>query len=97
MRPVKPSQIDSLKKELVYRFMFYGKTIDEVKELFNLNEDVNMSKREKKWRTQYATLKEIKEKLQAYPFDLKQEQALLLSRYIVEDCTKENVYYHEEN
>lgn len=45
VRPVKPSQIDSLKKELVYRFMFYGKTIDEVKELFNLNEDVNMSKR----------------------------------------------------
>lgn len=53
-----------------------------------------MSKREKKWRLQYASLREIKEKLQAYPFDLKQEEALLLSRYIVEDCTKDVVYYH---
>lgn len=97
VRAVKPSQIDSLKKELVYRFMFYGKTIDEVRELFSLNEDANLSKREKKWRSQYATLKEIKEKLQTYPFDLKQEQALLLSRYIVEDCTKDIVYYHEDN
>lgn len=97
VRSVKPSQIDSLKKELVYRFMFYRLHIDEVKEFFNLSEEISLSKREKRWRTQYATLKEIKDKLQAYPFDLKQEQALLLSRYIVEDCTKDNVYYHEEN
>jgi hypothetical protein len=60
VRPVKPSQIDSLKKELIYRFMFYGLTIDEVRELLNLNEDGSLSKREKKWRGQYATLREIK-------------------------------------
>lgn len=56
-----------------------------------------MSKRERKWRNQYATLKEIQEKLQAFPFDLKEDESTLLSRYIVEDCTKDNVYFHEEN
>lgn len=97
VRPVKPSQIDSLKKELVLRFMFYGLPIDEVKELLSLSEEGSLPKRERKWRGQYASLREIREKLQAYPFDLKQEQALLLARYIVEDCTKDNVYYHEDN
>lgn len=57
VRAVKPSQIDSLKKELIYRFMFYGLSIDEVRELLNLSDDSNLSKREKKWRAQYATLK----------------------------------------
>jgi hypothetical protein len=97
VRPVKPSQIDTLKKELVYRFMFYGLAVDEVKELLSLAEEGSLPRRERKWRGQYATLREIKEKLQAYPFDLRQEQALLLARYIVEDCTKDNVYYHEDN
>jgi hypothetical protein len=42
-------------------------------------------------------LKEIREKLQTFPFDLNQDHSLLLARYIVEDCTKDNVYYHESN
>ena len=28
---------------------------------------------------------------------MKENEALLLSRYIVEDCTKDSVYFHEDN
>lgn len=36
---------------------------------------------------------EVKEKLKTKPFELNEEDATLLGRYIVEDATKEELYY----
>jgi hypothetical protein len=101
MRHVKPSQIDHLKKEMVLRFMFYRLTIDSIKDYFNLSltkeEESVISRKERRWKTHYVTMKEIKEKLLTYPFDLKPEEAFLMARYMVEDATKEDVYCQEDN
>jgi NADH:ubiquinone oxidoreductase subunit H len=42
-------------------------------------------------------MKELKATLQEHPFNLKEEEATLVSRYIVEDSANEYVYWDEEN
>ncbi len=42
-------------------------------------------------------MKEIQSILQEYPFSLKEEEATLISRYVVEDSANEYVYWDEDN
>jgi hypothetical protein len=41
----------------------------------------------------YISMSEVREKLKVKPFEMNEEDATLLGRYIVEDATKEEVYY----
>ncbi len=66
-----------------------------MRKLFDLSENVQEEDRE--FRTQYITMREIKTVFQGAPFYLNQPEAILVSRYVVEDEACEFVYLDEDN
>jgi hypothetical protein len=42
-------------------------------------------------------MKEARRKMTQHPFLLNEEQATMLARYIIEDATKDDIFYHEDN
>jgi hypothetical protein len=70
-------------------------SLESIKQLFELNEDCQ--EEEKEFRTEYITMREVKNILRVAPFYLSEEEATLVSRYVVEDETIEFVYWDEDN
>ena len=46
---------------------------------------------------EYINMKTIKDILSKHPFSLKETEAVVVSRYVVEDSSNEFVYWDEEN
>lgn len=99
MKHVKIGQLQSFRLELVYRFIYYGLSVDAAKDYLSFTptteEQANLSRRMIRWRNRFITMKETRDKLKLYPFQLNSEQSTLLARYMVEDATKQDVFCSE--
>lgn len=60
-------------------------------------DQAGLSKREQRWRAKYITYKEARSKLLQYPFELQPEHANLFARYMIEDQTRDDFFFHENN
>lgn len=94
VKPIKIEQLESFRLDLMYRFIYYGIGTDEAKGLLDYRKEEGVSKREAKWRSRYISMKEAKRLMTEHPFLLTEHQATLLARYVVEDATKDDVFYH---
>jgi hypothetical protein len=70
-------------------------SIEQVKDLFGKPPDLSASQGREP--SELINMRAIKEILEAQPFSLSPEQAVLISRYIVEDSPNEYVYEDENN
>lgn len=61
-RHIKPSLIEHLKKELIYRLMYNKIEFSQLKMFFDFNsaKKEEMSRRERRWNQHFVTMREVK-------------------------------------
>ena len=83
---------------LKYRLIGHNIGYEKIKDYLEAEESAT------DWEKEYITLREIKTIFLNHPFNLKEEEAMLLGRYIIEDdsevkVSSDNIYVycHEDN